>query len=96
MFIVFLRFSTQKEKASEFMPAHKAWIKKGIENEQVLIVGSLESKQGGCIITRNMAREELDNYINEDPFVIEDIVTAEIIEFTPSMSSEALAFLTQS
>jgi len=31
--------------------------------------------------------------VDEDPFVVEDVVSAEIIEITPSKTDERLAFL---
>ncbi|NOH63144.1 hypothetical protein [Vibrio sp. RE88] len=93
MFIIFLRFSDNKDKAKEFMSGHKAWIKQGIDDEVFHLVGSLKPNLGGCILASNVDRESIELRVNQDPFVIEDIVTAEINEITPSMANDKLKFL---
>ena len=93
MFIVFLRFSDNKGKAKELMAAHKAWIQKGVEEDLFLLVGSIQPNQGGCIIVRDIERAALDARIDEDPFVVENVVTAEIHEVSPSIANQKLQFL---
>lgn len=93
MFIVFLKFSHNQAKAGDYMEPHKAWIKSGLESGTFLLVGSLKPNKGGCIIAHNTSREELDAKINQDPFVIENIVSAEIHEISPAMANDQLAFL---
>ena len=93
MFIIFLRFSDNKDKAQEFMSGHKAWIKQGIDDDVFHLVGSLKPNLGGCILAGNVDRESIELRVNQDPFVIEDIVTAEISEITPSMANDKLKFM---
>ena len=40
MFIVLLRFSDNKGRASQFMEGHKEWIKRGFDDGVFLLVGS--------------------------------------------------------
>lgn len=94
MFIVFLKFSQNKENAKEFMAAHKAWIKQGVDEEAFLVVGSLEPNQGGCIITHNLDRAVLETRLKQDPFVTENVVSAEIHEVTPAICNKSFNFLT--
>ena len=93
MFIVFLKFSGNKSKASDLMEGHKSWIKSGIDSGMFLMVGSLQPNQGGCILSNISEKTSLEDYLRQDPFVIEDVVTAEVLEVTPSMASEKLRFL---
>jgi len=93
MFIIFLRFSDNKHKAKEFMSEHKIWIKQGIDGEVFHLVGSLKPNLGGCILAGNVDRENIEIIVNKDPFVVEDIVTAEIHEIEPSMANDKLQFL---
>lgn len=95
MFIVFLKFAEQKSKANHYMEAHKAWVKKGVDEEVFLIVGSLEPNLGGCIVANSTLRHELEARINQDPFVAENIVTAQITEMTPSIVNQKLDFVMQ-
>lgn len=93
MFIVSLRFSDNKGQAGQFMQGHKAWIKRGFDDGVFLLVGSLQPNQGGGILTHNTSRADLEARVKDDPFVAENVVTADIIEITPSKADDRLAFL---
>jgi uncharacterized protein YciI len=93
MHIVFLKFSTNKNKASQFMDGHKAWVKRGFEDGVFLLAGSLEPDLGGGILAHNTSSADLQRRVNEDPFVVEDVVKAEIFELDPGKADARLQFL---
>ena len=93
MFVIFLRFADNKSNAGQFMEGHNAWIKKGIEDGIFLVVGSLQPSLGGGIVAHNITLEDLQNRVDEDPFVTEKVVAAEIHEISPSITDERLSFL---
>ncbi|WP_417455434.1 YciI family protein [Kiloniella sp.] len=93
MFIVLLKFSTEKAKASQFMDEHKAWIKRGFDEGVFLMVGSLKPGAGGVVLAHNCSLEELERRAQEDPFVVEKIVSAEILEIDPAKADDRLSFL---
>ena len=93
MFIVFLKFSDNKDQASQFMAGHNSWIKRGFDDGIFLVVGSLQPKLGGGILAHNTSLADLQNRVNSDPFVAQNVVSAEILEITPSKSDERLQFL---
>ena len=93
MFIVFLKFSDNKSNAGQYMGGHNDWIKKGIEDNIFLVVGSLQPNLGGGIVAHNIALEDLQVRVNEDPFVQENVVDPEIHEISPSITDDRLSFL---
>jgi uncharacterized protein YciI len=93
MFVVLLRFSENKDKARDFMEGHNQWIKQGFEDKAFWLMGSLQPGLGGSIIVHGESREALENRINQDPFVTENIVTAEILEIEPKKADERLDFV---
>ena len=93
MFIVLLKFSENKAQAKDHMQGHKAWIQQGFDENIFLLVGSLQPNAGGTIIAHNTTLQDLQTRINNDPFVQENIVSAEILEISPSKSDERLQFL---
>ncbi len=93
MFIVLLKFSSNKSQAGQFMEGHKAWIKRGFDDGVFLLVGSLQPNLGGGIVAHNTSLPDLQNRVNDDPFVAENVVTAEILEIEPSRVDERLKFL---
>ncbi|MBO6806896.1 YciI family protein [Thalassospira sp.] len=93
MFAIFLKFAENRAKAPEFMDAHKAWIKQGFDDGVFLMVGSLQPNMGGAVLAHGVSRDEIEARVNEDPFVTEDIVTAEILEISPARADQRLDFL---
>ena len=93
MFIVLLEFSDNKGQAGQFMEGHNSWIKRGFDDDVFLVVGSLQPNLGGGIVAHNTSLADLQTRVNNDPFVAQNIVTAEIIEMTPSKADERLKFL---
>jgi len=93
MFIVFLKFSENKANAGDFMAGHNEWIKQGFSDNIFLLAGSIETNLGGTVLAHNTNLEELQQRVNSDPFVAEDIVSAEIVEITAKITDDRLNFL---
>jgi len=93
MFIVLLKFSDNKDQAGQFMEGHKEWIKRGFDDGVFLLTGSLQPNLGGGIVAHNTSLADLENRVNDDPFVAENVVTADILEIAPSKTDDRLAFL---
>lgn len=93
MFIVLLKFSANKAQAGQFMDGHNEWIKSGFDDDVFLLVGSLQPNSGGAIVAHNTSLSDLQNRVNDDPFVAENVVSAEILEITPAKAVERLNFL---
>jgi uncharacterized protein YciI len=93
MFIVLLRFTSNKSKAGELMQRHNDWIKRGFDDGVFVLLGSLQPNAGGAIVAHGTSLSELRERVSADPFVAEAIMTSEILEITPSRADERLAFL---
>ncbi|MBX9827590.1 MAG: hypothetical protein K2Y27_21660 [Xanthobacteraceae bacterium] len=93
MFVVLLRFSGNKGQAGQFMEGHKEWLKRGFDEGVFLLAGSLQSNSGGGILAHNTSLSDLQGRVNTDPFVAEDVVSAEIVEIAPSRTDERLKFI---
>ena len=75
------------------MQGYNEWIKRGFEDGLFLLVGSLQPNLGGSVIVHNTTLSELEERVNKDPFVAENVITAEIIEIEPKKADERLSFL---
>lgn len=93
MFFVMLEFSKNKSAAAEHMEGHKQWIQQGFDDGVFLMVGSLQPNLGGGVFAHNTVLPELEKRVGEDPFVAQDVVTAKIIEFSPSRTEDRMSFL---
>ncbi len=93
MFVVLLRFSDNKAKASQFMEGHREWIKRGFDDGVFLLAGKLQPNLGGGIVAHNTSLPDLQSRVNADPFVTENVVKVEILEIDPARADERLKFL---
>tara|TARA_B110001454_G_C12691549_1_gene422524 strand:- start:24 stop:320 length:297 start_codon:yes stop_codon:yes gene_type:complete len=93
MFVVQLKFSTNKALAGEWMSAHKAWLQKGFDEGIFIASGSLKGQQGGCVLAHGLSRTDLDQRLIEDPLVANDVVRPEVIEFIVSKTASRLSAL---
>lgn len=93
MFIVLLKMSENRAQAAEYMDAHNAWIAKGFSDNVFLVVGGLNPGPGGGVMANNTSLEELQQRVDEDPFVKHKVVDVEILEISPVKTDERLNFL---
>ncbi|MEJ2122128.1 MAG: YciI family protein [Alphaproteobacteria bacterium] len=93
MFVVFLKFSDNKDQTGQHMDGHMAWLKRGFDDGVFLAAGALKPDLGGGIVASNTSRSDLESRVNDDPFVANNVVTGEIYEIAASMVDERLEFL---
>lgn len=93
MFVVLLKFSANKAEAGQFMAGHNEWLKRGFDDGVFLLAGSLQPKLGGAVVAHNTSLADLQSRVESDPFVAEDVVSAEILEITPAKADARLNFL---
>jgi uncharacterized protein YciI len=93
MFVVLLKFADNKAQAGHLMDGHRDWLKCGFDDGVFLVAGSLQPNLGGAIVADNTTLADLQGRVNGDPFVAENVVTAEILEITPAIADERLKFL---
>ena len=93
MFIVLLRFSTNKADAGQYLQEHQAWVDRGVEDGVFLLVGSIQPGLGGAILASDESLDAVKRRVDQDPFVEQDVVSAEILEIEPARANERLAFL---
>ena len=95
MFVVLLKFASNKGQAGQFMDGHKAWIKQGFDDGVFLLVGQLQPGLGGGILAHKTSLAELQARVGGDPFVAQSVVSAEILEITPSRVDDRLKFFSE-
>ena len=93
MFVVVLKFSDNKSRAAEFMEGHNAWLKRGFDEGVFLLAGSLKPSLGGGIVAHNTSLADLQNRVKDDPFVVENVVSAEVLEIAVAKADSRLDFL---
>ena len=93
MFIILLKFGTNKAAAPQYMEGHNQWLKQGFEDGAFLLAGSLQPGLGGGLLAQGDDRAAVEARVAADPFVAEGVVEPEILELSPAKSDDRLAFL---
>jgi uncharacterized protein YciI len=93
MFVVTLKFSANKAKAPALMEGHNAWLTRDFDEGIFLVSGSIQPSAGGAVLAHNTSRADLETRVQQDPFVVENVVTADILEIAPGRTDDRLAFL---
>jgi uncharacterized protein YciI len=91
--VVFLKFSDNRDQTGHYVDGHMAWLKRGFDDGVFMVAGRLQPDLGGGIVASNTSRSDLESRVNDDPFVANDVVTAEIYEIDVSMADDRLDFL---
>ena len=93
MFVVLLKFSDNKEQVAEYKDGHNAWLNSGVEDGVFLAAGRLQPGLGGGIVAHDTSLEDLESRVKQDPFVAENVVTAEILDIAVAKTDPRLDFL---
>ena len=93
MFVVLLKFSDNRKQAPEFMDGHNAWLQQGFADGVFVAAGSLQPAQGGAIVANATSLDELRQRVDLDPFVANNVVSAEILDIALAKTDERLDFL---
>lgn len=93
MFIVLLKFAANRGQAGRLMEAHKAWLQRGFDDGVFLLAGGLQPNAGGGIVAHGTSLAALEDRVKDDPFVAENVVSADIVEIAASRADERLQFL---
>ena len=93
MYIILLRFSENKNLAPDHLDGHRAWLKQGFDTGMFLLAGSLKPGVGGGILAVADSQDAMTHFVDQDPFVVANVVTAEVLELEPARADTRLNFL---
>lgn len=87
MLILSLTYLTDLDQADEHMEAHIAWVKEGYDEGWFIASGRKVPRTGGVILARG-DRAEIEDFCDNDPFVVNGIASYEIIECAFTTTAE--------
>ncbi|PWC12710.1 hypothetical protein B4923_09240 [Brenneria roseae subsp. americana] len=91
MFIVSLTYNKPIEEVEAHLEGHIEWLKRHYAQGIFVASGRKIPRTGGVIFAKTMDRQSLESVLAEDPF--NAVADYEIIEFAPSMTTDALDVL---
>ncbi|HSI84774.1 MAG: YciI family protein [Candidatus Methylacidiphilales bacterium] len=80
-FLVELSYTVPFEKVAEVVAEHRTFLQRGYDAELLLFSGPQNPRTGGIIIARAPSRNQLAEFLAEDPFQRENVASYRIVEF---------------
>ncbi len=91
MYVLELTFTAPPEAVEPLVPQHLAWLDEHYAAGDFLASGLKEPPDGGVIIALAAGRATAERLTTKDPFVVADVCTYRITEFTATKTAPALA-----
>lgn len=82
-FVARIVYIAPLEEVEKVIEEHRQFLDQGYERDWFLASGPQEPKEGGILIARAPERDDLEFFLQDDPFVVNKIAEYQITEFTP-------------
>lgn len=86
MLIAISKYIQPLSVVDQFRAQHHEYLKPLFDRDKLLTCGRQNSLKGGVIIPKDISRQEFEEILQQDPFVIAGVSKYEIVEFTPSFN----------
>ena len=84
-YIVEITYRVPLSRIEQTVKAHRAYLQTGCDRGLLLACGPQNPRQGGILIARTAERSELEAFIAQDPYRLEELADYRLIEFLPVM-----------
>ncbi|GAB2529431.1 YciI family protein [Rufibacter soli] len=95
MFLIELTYKGPFEEVEPFMAEHLAFVEKGYTSGHFLASGRKVPRTGGLIFCKAASQAEVEELMQDDPFVYQDLVDLRIIEFVASRAGQGMEAMLQ-
>jgi uncharacterized protein YciI len=95
MFLIELTYKVPFPEIELFMVEHMAFVENGYASGHFLASGRKVPRDGGLIFCQAKSKQEVEELMQQDPFVYQDLVELRIVEFVTSRTVERLAGLSE-
>jgi len=96
MFVIKLTYTKPIEQVDQFLSDHKVWVKQGFDEGVFLLSGGLHPRTGGLLLALGNDRRAIEERVSKDPFVLNSVAAACVVEVVPSSLDERLSFMRSS
>ncbi|MFN3426609.1 MAG: YciI family protein [Candidatus Thermochlorobacter sp.] len=84
MFVVLYTYSKPLEEVDNFRSAHLAFLDKQYAAGHFVVSGRQNPPTGGVLISHLASREQLEDIVRQDPYILNGVATYQVIEFLPA------------
>ena len=93
MFIAISKYLKSLNEVDQYRHAHWDYLQQHFDAGKLLVSGRQQPAVGGVIISAAISKNEFEAILQQDPFVLSESASYEIIEFNASFMAPALKAL---
>lgn len=83
MFIIMLKYIAPIKVIDQYIIEHRTFLDECYQKNFLIVSGPQVPRVGGIILSQLTDRLQLENILNEDPFMVHKLAEYTIIEFDP-------------
>lgn len=88
MFIVLIFYKEPLETIEKYLVAHRSHLDEGYRRDFLVASGPRNPRTGGILISHVDDQSVLETFLKQDPFILHDVASYEIIEFIPNKAHQ--------
>lgn len=85
--LVTLNYLSSREALNAHLEEHKTWLMAGFKQKIVVLAGPLSDGSGGFVLFNHDKQDVIAEFLNKDPFVINDLVSVDFRSIEPALIS---------
>ena len=82
-YVIEITYRVPMSRIEQTVAAHRAHLQTGYDSGLMLASGPQQPRVGGILIARASSRAELEAFIAQDPYRLEELADYRLIEFQP-------------
>jgi len=90
IFIINIAYRVDLKIIEQNLSAHRAFLQIGYKKGFLIASGPRTPRVGGCVIGVFNSIQNVDEFIKNDPFYVNNLAKYEIVEFSPVLHNECL------
>jgi len=83
MFLVKLIFKKPLDVVNEYLKSHRDFLEEGYQKDFFVVSGPINPRVGGVIVSQLKDKKTLQDFLQNDPFWLNEIADYEYTEFEP-------------
>jgi uncharacterized protein YciI len=93
MFLIIGRYTVPPEQMADHLDGHRAWIGSHVATGHFVAAGPEIPLQGGVVMCVGATRDEIQSWIDEDPYIIHGLAEYDIREYNMVIAAEGATAL---
>ncbi|HEY9087327.1 MAG TPA: YciI family protein [Anaerolineaceae bacterium] len=89
-FIINIIYRAEMDEINRVLPQHRAFLRGGYERGLLLCSGPQNPRTGGIIVARAESLDAIQDFFQQDPYLLQGVAEHQFIEFEPVLRQSFL------